>query len=68
MSNPKVLHPIKVGGKPVKPGTELDPAKVGEDRLARLVAKGRVEAAPVNRAEPEAGRPALSGAGTGGKK
>lgn len=59
-NTPKARHPVKVAGKIVAPGGDIDPAKVGETRLARLIAKGRVtaanpEAAPVNRAEP-AGR------------
>lgn len=72
MSGPhKVIQPVKVGGKVLRAGADLDAAKVGEKRLARLVAKGRVAAPqpPVNRADT-AGREAAPspGAPTGTAK
>ncbi|MEM8849245.1 MAG: hypothetical protein AAGE03_04335 [Pseudomonadota bacterium] len=63
MTSAKALHPVKADGKWVKPGGDLDAAKIGKTRLERLVAKGRAEAAPVNRADGEAGRPDLSSRG-----
>lgn len=59
---PKALHPVKVAGKIVPAGAEIDPAKVSPARLARMIEKGRVtpgaEAASVNRAETVSGREA----------
>ena len=43
MSKPhKVIHPVKVAGKTLRTDADLDPTKVGEKRLASLIAKGRV--------------------------
>lgn len=59
----KAIHPIKAGGKVIRPGADLDEAVVGKLRLARLVAKGRAaypfEVAEVNRADTQTGKPAL---------
>lgn len=62
MTDPvKAVHPVKVDGKRIAPGGDIDPQKVGEKRLARLIEKGRAtapgEAAPVNRAIQKGGRP-----------
>lgn len=63
MQTAKAVYPIRVGGKVLKPGADLDEAAVGRLRLERLVAKGRatigVERAQVNRAEFQTGKPAL---------
>lgn len=61
----KALHPIRVDGRTMPAGAEIDPDKIGPTRLERLIAKGRVAAAteaaaaPVNRAETQTGRPGL---------
>jgi len=70
----KALHPVKAGGKVIKPGGDIAEATVGATRLERLVAKGRAafpgEEAPVNRAETQTGKPPLAlgdAKGKGGK-
>lgn len=61
----KALHPIKAGGKIIKPGGDFDVEIVGEVRFARLIGKGRAsqhvgEVAEVNRADTQTGKPNLT--------
>lgn len=59
----KALHPIKVNGRMIRPGGDIDEAAVGARRFSRLLAKGRVsapgETAPVNRGDTQTGKPDL---------
>lgn len=64
MSNPKALHPIKVGGKWIKAGDDVPVNQLSETRLASLIAKGRAQVAPENRADLDSGRPPLDIGGT----
>ncbi|MBT8169877.1 hypothetical protein [Falsiruegeria litorea] len=58
---PKALAPVKIGGKLVPAGADIDPGQIAPTRLGRLAAKGRAtlgaEPAALNRAEVETGRP-----------
>lgn len=38
----KARHPVKVGGKLIGKGGDVDPAKIDPTRLARLQDKGRI--------------------------
>ncbi len=58
----KARHPVKVGGKLIGKGGDIDPAKVDPDRLHRLKDKGRIApdgGALTNRAQA-GGRPSVA--------